>query len=198
LKNTFFDDKLKVNISAFIVEVSDAQVPTLVLPDAITVVRNTGSLKSQGVELELAATPVKGLQIEYNAGTTNATYQELKLSQQGAEVDLKGKHQIFTPSMTSMLAVQYQLGVGPSQRLKFVARGEWVYLGEQYFDLSNNIRQAPYNLINTRFGLSYDQFELMFWGRNLSDQKYIAYAYDFGATRLGNPKTYGMTLRLSF
>jgi iron complex outermembrane recepter protein len=198
LKNTFFDDKLKMNISAFIIEVRDAQVPTLVLPDAITVVRNTGSLKSQGVELELAATPVKGLQIEYNGGTTNATYRELKLAQQGSEVDLKGKRQIFTPELTSMLALQYQLGVGASKRLKVIARGEWMHLGEQYFDLSNNVRQAPYNLLNTRFGLSYDQFELMFWGRNLSDEKYIAYAYDFGATRLGNPKTYGMTLRLAF
>jgi iron complex outermembrane receptor protein len=187
-----------VNVSAFIIEVSDAQVPTLVLPDAITVVRNTGSLKSQGIELELAATPVKGLQIEYNGGTTKATYQELKLAQQGTEVDLKGKRQIFTPTLTSMLAIQYQLGVGPSKRLKVIARGEWMHLGEQYFDLSNNIRQAPYSLLNTRLGLSYDQFEVMFWGRNLSDQKYIAYAYDFGATRLGNPKTYGMTVRLAF
>jgi iron complex outermembrane receptor protein len=34
----------------------------------------------------------------------------------------------------------------------------------------------------------------MFWGRNLSDEKYISYAYDFGAIHLGNPKTYGFTL----
>jgi iron complex outermembrane receptor protein len=38
----------------------------------------------------------------------------------------------------------------------------------------------------------------MFWGRNLGDKKFIAYAYDFGAVHLGNPKTYGITLTANF
>jgi iron complex outermembrane receptor protein len=189
---------LKANVSFFVTEVTDAQVPTLVLPDAITVIKNTGALRSEGAELELAATPLKGLQIEYTGGFTNATYKDLKVSQNGGEVDLSGKKQIFTPAQTSMLAIQYQMGFGSAQDFKVVLRGEWMHLGEQFFDLSNNIRQAPYNLLNTRAGFIYKKVELMFWGRNLSDEKYIAYAYDFGATHLGNPKTYGVTLRGAF
>jgi len=38
----------------------------------------------------------------------------------------------------------------------------------------------------------------MFRARNLGDKKYIAYAYDFGAIHLGNPKTYGVTLATRF
>jgi iron complex outermembrane recepter protein len=38
----------------------------------------------------------------------------------------------------------------------------------------------------------------MFWIRNACDKKYIAYAYDFGAVHLGNPKTYGVTLTTHF
>jgi iron complex outermembrane receptor protein len=75
-----------------------------------------------------------------------------------------------------------------------VVRGEWMLIGKQYFDLANTIRQNPYDLLNTRFGIAAKNFELMFWGRNLSDEKYISYAYDFGAVHLGNPKTYGITL----
>ncbi len=41
-------------------------------------------------------------------------------------------------------------------------------------------------------------FELMFWMRNMGDKHYISYAYDFGATRLGDPRNYGVTLRVSF
>jgi iron complex outermembrane recepter protein len=82
--------------------------------------------------------------------------------------------------------------------LKLVARGEWMHLGKQYFDLSNNISQNAYSLLNTRFGISSKHGELMFWGRNLGDKKYIAYAYDFGAIHLGNPKTYGVTLAVNF
>ena len=194
-KSIFLENKLHVNLSLFYVKVSDAQVPTLVLPDAFTVTRNAGELTSKGIDLQLSTTPVKDLQLEYNFGVNDATYQTLKLSQNGGEVDLKGKHQIFTPSLTSMTAVQYGLAIGP---VRVSVRGEWMLLGKQYFDLGNTIEQSAYSVFNTRFGISYDKFELMFWGRNLGDEKYIAYAYDFGATHLGNPRNYGATLRVSF
>ena len=73
-----------------------------------------------------------------------------------------------------------------------------MHLGKQYFDPSNNISQKAYSLLSTRFGIAFKHVELMFWGRNLSEKKYIAYAYDFGAIYLGNPKTYGVTLAANF
>ncbi|MEP7371899.1 MAG: TonB-dependent receptor [Chitinophagaceae bacterium] len=198
IKNNLLNNKLRLNLAIFATQVTDAQVPTLVLPDAITVTRNAGKLNSKGVELELASTPVKGLQVEYNFGYTDAEYKNLKLSQNGSAVNLDGKKQIFTPETTSMLALQYSYDLGTKQQLKLVARGEWMSLGKQYFDLSNNISQKAYSLLNTRFGISSKHFELMLWGRNLGDKKYIAYAYDFGAIHLGNPKTYGITLAANF
>jgi iron complex outermembrane receptor protein len=38
----------------------------------------------------------------------------------------------------------------------------------------------------------------MFWMRNVTNKNYVAYAYDFGAAHLGNPKNYGVTIRKSF
>jgi iron complex outermembrane receptor protein len=73
-----------------------------------------------------------------------------------------------------------------------------MYIGTEYFDLANNIKQSPYSLLNTRVGLSGRNFEVMFWGRNLTDEEYIAYAYDFGATHLGSPRNWGVTIRKSF
>lgn len=194
IKNSFFNEKLHANLSVFLTNITGVQVPTLVLPDAITIIRNAGKLQSKGVELELSAAPVKGLQINYNFGYTDASYTNLKLSQNGASVNLDGKKQIYTPDVTSMLAVQYSYNIGTRQRLKLVIRGEWVYLGKQYFDLSNNISQDPFSLLNTRFGIASKHIDLMFWGRNLGGKKYISYAYDFGAVHLGDPKTYGVTL----
>ncbi|HEY1871459.1 MAG TPA: TonB-dependent receptor, partial [Chitinophagaceae bacterium] len=195
IKNSFYHDRLQLNITAFYTHVNDAQVPTLILPDAITVTKNTGKLNSKGVEVELATTPVKGLQIGYNFGYTDAVYKSLKISQNGEAVDLNGKKQIFTPAITSMLAAQYTYTVSEKNQIRIVVRAEWSYLGDEYFDLANTIKQSPYSLVNTRAGISTKHFDLFFWGRNLGNKKYIAYAYDFGAVHLGDPKTYGITLR---
>jgi len=198
IKNTFFQNKVRANLSFFYTTITNAQVPTLILPSAITITKNAGGLTSKGVDAELSATPLKGLEATYNFGYTNAKYTTLKLSSNGSETDLAGNHQIFTPDVTSMLALQYGIAVNQVQSVKIIVRGEWMYLGKEYFDLANTISQASYNLLNARVGIATKQFELMFWARNITDVKYISYAYDFGAVHLGNPKTYGVTLKAMF
>ena len=78
--------------------------------------------------------------------------------------------------------------------MKIVARAEWMYLGKEYFDLANTISQSPYHLLNSRIGINSKHVDVFFWLRNLTDTRYVAYAYDFGGVHLGNPKTYGVTL----
>jgi iron complex outermembrane receptor protein len=195
VKNMLFNNRLRVNAVVFLTYVDDAQVPTLILPDAITVTRNTGSLTSKGVELELSAKPAKGFQLDYNAGYTDAEYKSLKVASNGQTVDLDGKKQIFTPDITSMLALQYSYNISEKHQLQLTARAEWFYFGERYFDLANEIKQSPYSLYNTRAGISSKYISLFFWGRNLGDKKYMEYAYDFGAVHLAAPVTYGVTIR---
>lgn len=198
IKNSFLDNRLGLNVTFFVTHVNNAQVPTLILPDAITITKNTGELNSKGAELELLLNPVKGLQIGYNLGYTDAKYKSLKVSSNGENVNLDGKRQIFTPDVTSMLNLQYSYVVSAKHQVKLVARGEWFYLGQRYFDLANNIRQSPYNILNTRVGISGKHLELFFWARNIGNIKYMEYAYDFGAVHLGNPGTYGVTIKTLF
>ncbi len=198
IKNMFLDNRLKVNFDAFYLESTNVQVPTLILPEGFTITKNSGALDSYGVELETSTMLIKNLQIDYNFGYTHATFKTLDVPENGSEVDLSGNWQLFSPEFTSMLAVQYSIGLSASGRYKFIIRGEWQSLGTQYFDLANNIEQKPYSLLNTRLGFAGDGFELMVWGRNLTDEKYISYAYNFGATHLGDPKNWGVTLRKNF
>ncbi|WP_221391064.1 TonB-dependent receptor [Dyadobacter sp. NIV53] len=198
IKNTFFNNRLRLNVAGFYTNVTDAQVPTLILPEAIIITRNAGKLVSKGAELELTATPVRGLEITYNFGYTSAKYTELSLAMNGEQVTLKNNRQVFTPDVTSMLALQYGYDLGGSQKWRLIARGEWRYLGKQYFDLANQLEQSAYSLFNVRAGISSRHWELFFWGRNLGDKKYVDYAYNFGAARLGNPKTFGASLRVNF
>lgn len=198
MRNSIFDNRLQLNFYAFLSLVTDAQVPTLLLPDAVTVTRNTGKLTSKGFEVEATAAPVKGLQASYQFGYTDAGYKTLTLSQNGTTVDLSGKKQVYTPAFTSMLALQYQYEIYKKWKLNLLARAEWRYLGKQYFDLANSISQPAYGLVNTRFGFSAKHASLLFWIRNLADKNHIAYAYDFGAVHLGDPQSFGATLSFNF
>src|SRR5262249_35052438 len=68
MKNTLLENKLRANISLFYTNISDVQVPTLILPSAITVTKNAGKLTSKGVDVELSSTAFKGLETTYNFG----------------------------------------------------------------------------------------------------------------------------------
>lgn len=194
-KNSFFSKKMTLNLAVFLTNVNDVQVPTLILPEAITITKNTGKLQSKGVEVELTALVVSGLLVDYNFGYTHATYDSFKVSSDAGEINLAGNRQIFTPDITSMLALQYNLKLGKVGKDIFF-RSEWRYLGNHYFDIQNTIKQEPYNILNGSLGLNLKRITLSFWIRNLANKKYISYAYDFGAVHLGSPLTFGTTMSL--
>jgi iron complex outermembrane receptor protein len=192
-KSNYFNNRLQANLAVFYSTVQDIQVPTLVLPDAITIIKNAGGLQSRGFEAELQGIVIPGLELTYHFGYTHANYTSGKLSSNGSEVDLDGHRQVFTPDVTSMLAAQYNMSFAKS--FHAFLRGEWYYFGKQYFDLANQLAQSSYQLLNVSAGISFKQLSLSFWFRNITGTKYVAYAYDFGAARLGDPCVYGMSVR---
>lgn len=197
-KNVWFDQRLSASLALFYINITDAQIPVLILPDALTTTRNAGKLRSKGMEIEFSGKPVKGLSVDYNFGYTHATYKALDLSQGGEMVDLSGNKQIYTPEMTSMLALQYSYGLDHQEKKHLIARGEWLYTGKQYYDLGNQIEQKGYPVYHAKLGLSAQKYELFIWGRNVFNKTYVDYAYDFGAAHLGNPRTYGLSLLVRF
>ena len=94
------------------------------------------------------------------------------------------------------MAIQYETVL--NNHLKGFIRTEWKYIGTTYFDLANNIKQSPYNLINASAGIQMNDISFKFWTRNLTNQRYISYAYDFGAVHLGDPATSGLTISVRF
>ena len=196
IKNNWLNNKLILNIALFYTKVTDAQVPSLILPDAITITKNTGQLSSKGVEAELMFIPTKGLLLQYSFGATSASYDKLEIASQVASVNLAGKRPIFTPSSTSLLAAQYSYPI--SSELQIMLRGEWKYIGTTYFDLANSIQQSPYHLLNAKLGMEYKKTALSFWAKNLAGTKYISYGYDFGAVHLGDPAIFGTSFSYKF
>jgi iron complex outermembrane receptor protein len=184
IKNTFLNNTLKLNISLFYINIKDAQVPTLVLPDAITIIKNTGVLNSKGVEAEIMYTPAKGIMIQYNGGITNAI------------IEATGKRPLFTPDNSNAIAIQYSKTI--NAKVSGFIRSETKFIGNTYFDSSNEIKQSPYCINNFSMGINKNKVSIVLWSKNILNQKYISYAYDFGAVHLGDPATYGISISSKF
>jgi len=197
-KNYFFNRKLRANISVFYGSIQDVQVPQLVLPDAFVVTKNAGNLQTRGVEWELSAIPVRNVTLDWSFGYTKATYDELVLPEENGDVDYSGNRQIFTPDVTSMVAAQWTPKFFNSAKFEWLVRGEWLYFGEQFFNLENTISQDAYQIANAKFGIVSETMELTIWGKNIFDTTYIDYAYNFGPSHLGNPATFGVTAMVKF
>lgn len=199
-KQLFFNRRLSVDLSLFYTRLTDAQVPTLVLPDAITVTRNTGKMESLGAELEVSARPIRPLSVWGSAGFTRARYLDLNTAGEGGNVQLSGNRPVFTPDWTGFIGARYTVTLGNSgrQRIELGAYGK--FIGQQYFTVENTLGQGAYSLLNATVGYSCSGYEIVLWVQNLADKRYVDYAYDFGfaAVHLARPATYGVTLRKKF
>ncbi|QNK61095.1 TonB-dependent receptor [Pedobacter sp. PAMC26386] len=198
-KNTFLNNKLKLNLTGFYLEQHNQQVGTS--QDGVNqLILNVGEMHNKGIELELSALPLKGFQIDLNASYSYARYASLLLYNKEAKavVDNKGNQPIYNPPFSSMLAAQYSYDFGNSkQKLTAFLRGEYRYLDKYYFDFVNGLNQPGYSLFNAKTGVTGKNFELNFWARNITDKRYVAYG-SFSTFILGTPRTYGTTLIVKF
>jgi iron complex outermembrane receptor protein len=185
------NNQFRYAIAVFYNKVMDIQTPLLVLPDAVTIIQNAGEMNAWGMEVEMVLKLAKGLSVQYSGGLTSAKYAVLGVVSNGAQVDLSGNKQVFTPSSTNYFATQYQTSIA-AHELMF--RLEYNHTGKQFFDLANTIEQKAYGLVNFRSSIRTKHFDISLWGRNLMGKKYINYAYDFGAAHLGNPRMIGVGL----
>ncbi|MCG9791003.1 TonB-dependent receptor [Flavobacterium algicola] len=197
-KNNLFNNKLKLNLTAFYFQQKDQQVTTS--SDGVNYATlNVGNMNNLGIEAEVVAIPIKNLQVEWTASTSNSKYKKLELFDNITFTvkDYKGNKAIYNPNFQSMLAVQYNIPFTKSkQNIIAFIRGEYRYLGEYQLNFENTESQEGYGMINTRVGVTSKKVDLAFWVRNLNDARYLAWGY--GSYLLGSPRMLGVTLSTKF
>ena len=204
-KSYLLNKKLSVGASAFLIQWKDLQFYNLVAP--FTYAReNVGNAQSAGIEIEVSALPVKGLQLDGSFGFNPTEYKgfDLKRVNFGTGVEsttaIGGNKLSNAPTHTLFLGAQYEYSI--NQKLKAIVRGEIRNLGKQYTDIQNKIEQPSYTLLNSRIGLTYGKYSLFIWGQNLTNERYLAYGNpdsSFGRqSRMAQPRTFGLTLSAKF
>jgi iron complex outermembrane recepter protein len=193
VKTSWLNDRLTANLSFFHNDVNGYQV---LLVDNFGFFRNIASadVKATGLEFELKAEPIKGLELVAGVGYVNSRFTSYRNPLTGT--DLSDNRVPFAPDVTYNIAVQYRAPIGIFARLEL--RG----YGKTYFDDANQVKQDPFALVNLRLGYEWRNYGIYVFANNLFDTRYITSGFQFPPPSVtagfGEPVTYGFQLRANF
>ncbi len=216
IKTNLLSNKLQLNANLFWTDVDDYQ-STLLGQFAGTgvstqILSNIGSVRTRGVEFEIAARPVEGLNLSLTGSFNDAKYTDYKNGPCAAEkpqlpaCDLTGERIYLTPKWVINPGVDYELPVGSLTAFSYVGYS-WrsKYFGSA--DSSSLAELSSYGLLNARVGLrgalsGKQQWTATLWANNVLDKVYFESLArgSFGeyAGMTGLPRTYGATIRYDF
>ena len=201
IKSTLFEDRVRLNATAFLSEYDDYQVfQFLVSPEGATSLEltNAGQVTSQGVELEGVYVPTDRLKLTLNATYLDASYDEFANPDPEAP-DFDGNDLPYAPEWKTYAGVQYIQPLGDAGNLTFNV--DYTYTDDQFSDPSNSAVDAigSYGLWNARLAWTpvNGAWEIAAWGKNLADKEYSKINNDSfllaPRTRLGAPQLYALS-----
>lgn len=212
LKTSWLGGKLTANLAGFWTDVSDYQTTVVdVERNNLSYFTNVAQVRTRGVEADLRANPTDWLTL-YTSGTfTDARYVDyadapcpIEITGQ-ATCDMSGRR---LPGVS-----KWAFSAGGEARTeagKLLGHDSEVYAGADYSYRSNYYTTVSlsryslipsYSLLNARIGVCAldGKLDLQLWGRNLFNKDYYQSlsAVNTGAITgtLGDPRTYGVTLR---
>jgi iron complex outermembrane receptor protein len=192
VKSSWFENKLVVNLAAFYIDWDDIQVELTDYPDFTYV--NGGKATSKGVELEIQARPLQGLELIGSIGYTDAKYDDFYDYNSG--VDYSGKYIPNVPKYTAHFGATYHFLNG------LFLGADYSMTGKNYFSQANTEGQSHYNLLGAKIGYEADNFNIYLWGKNLLNTKYATRAFEMDGDgwygRAGAPLTVGVQVGVSF
>nr|VFJ71207.1 MAG: iron complex outermembrane recepter protein [Candidatus Kentron sp. FW] len=200
-KNTFFNRRLIVNGAAYFAQSDDFQFFYVAsTPTGLRqIISNIDEVDIKGLELEFQGLPTDNLQVFGGIGITDT---EIRKSQ-GRPQDV-GNHTPKNTLYTANLGAQYGFGLGP---MDASLRVDMERRGKKYWHSDNVEVQDPVTLYNARFTLERGDFQLVFWGKNLSDERYYTDFNDITFSGfpsgddigfINQPRSFGMDVRYDF
>jgi iron complex outermembrane recepter protein len=173
VKSSWWDDRLSVNVTGFINDVSNLQVALTGDTGFFEDITNAEVL-IKGLEIEAKAKPLSGLDLIAGFGYTDAEYTDYINPFTGE--DLEGNRLIYAPEFTLNLAAQYRAKFGLFSRVELQG------LGNYFFDDENNLKQDSLALVNARIGYEADKYGIYLFVNNLFDKEYLTSAFVSGTT----------------
>ncbi|WP_336973903.1 TonB-dependent receptor [Sphingobium aromaticiconvertens] len=174
-KSQFFDRKLQVNASAFLVDYDGFQANNFVLLNGavVTNLTNAGTVRSKGFEVDATFAPTQGLTFRANAAYADARVRKFNPNPLTNAPDARdGTRLPLAPKFSYTVGADYDADLGP---LKMYLSSDWRHVSSQFSDLGESGPIDPYGLWNASVGFSdaEDRYRLTFMVRNILDDSYV-------------------------
>ena len=154
-KNRFADDRLQINALIFYNEITDQQVYTFDTSIPSSVIDNSGSSDTLGVEIEMQAIPTDRLFITASLAYLDAVYLEwdgFSDGSPGVSIDVAGNQRITSPEWTASITASYEIPLGERGTLtpyiQFAFKDEYFVtpLNDPFLDRQESYTQTDLRL----------------------------------------------------
>ena len=194
IRTSWLDDRLTANLTLFHNPINDYQVPSSDPATGLFGFVDNAEVTINGIEAELRARPMEGLDLTAGFGWLDAEYTDYADPNLG---DFSGNNLPYSPEYTFNLTAQYRSPDGLFGRLE--AQG----FCTTFFNDDNSFRQRPYVLINARLGYEFDNQGIYLFADNIFNYRPLTTKASFFRGTLitatyGAPATFGVQYRTRF
>lgn len=188
-KTHWFDNRLELNLAAFLIKWEDMQVLVPAFPDFS--VENAAKATSTGLEMELRARPLRRLELTGALGYTRAVFDEY----QKGDRELSGMNAPNVPEFSAQFGGTYRFDDG------LFLGTDYTRTGRVYQDAENAKALDAYQAVSARLGYEAENWDVSLWGKNILGEEYITRAFTMNGVwyaRAGDPRTFGVSARIRF
>ena len=205
VKSELLDRRLRLNASAFWYDYKDIQVQ--IVQGSSTFTQNAASARIRGIDLELQAALGERFTVSGNLAYTDGEYRDYENAGSYGlgvgpllTIDASGNDTVRTPDLSGSLTLDYRMPISTGTLLSSLTVAQ---NGKFYWAADNERKEDAYTLVNAsvRWLSSEEKYSVTVWGKNLTDEEYRSMLSEssYGdLTRQGDPRTYGVTLGVSF
>ncbi len=197
-KTRWLDGKLTANVAAYHTDFDNQQFFFIaVQPVVARDVYNIDKTHINGAEFELNYQLMRDLKLSASAGSADSSIQQFLGSNQ-----FKGNKSPNSYEYTANASMEY------APRLTDQVTGllyfDWERRGPIYFDVQNQYSDKAHDTLNGRIGASFDKYQLSFYMRNITDERYPVLFQANAAgpgvhgQLLNMPRMFGVELKASF